>query len=100
LTHFDCAFSFWAIPVYAQPMMQSSNRLDALKSCLKGAQLRRALTVSLIVGSALTAINQGDLIAAGAYPPVWKIALTFLVPFLVTTYGAYSALTSNANQQG
>jgi hypothetical protein len=48
--------------------------------------------VSLIVGSALNLINQGDRLAAGA-PPTWgKLALTYVVPFLVASYGAWSAL--------
>ena len=47
--------------------------------------------VSLIVGTVLTAINQGDLIRAGGRPPVWKVVLTYCVPFCVPTYGAVSA---------
>jgi hypothetical protein len=48
--------------------------------------------VSLIVGSALNLINQGDRLAAGA-PPNWgKLALTYVVPFLVANYGAWSSL--------
>ncbi len=66
-----------------------------LKFLFTGPQLRRSLSVSLIVGSALIAINQGDLIALGQWPPLWKIALTYIVPFLVTTYGAYSATAAN-----
>ena len=36
----------------------------------------------------LTAINHGDLIVAGALPPIWKVALTYCVPYCVTTWGA------------
>ncbi len=51
----------------------------------------RALIVALIVGSALNAINQGDLLIAGQPVVWWKIALTYVVPFLVSAHGALSA---------
>lgn len=70
----------------------------ALKSCFRGATLKRSAMVSLIVGSALIGINQGDLILAGGMPPIWKIALTYTVPFLVASYGAYSALAGSQTE--
>jgi len=48
----------------------------------------RGLRVSLIVGTLLTLINQGDLLLAGQFPPLWKILLTFLVPYGVSTYSS------------
>lgn len=63
-----------------------------LKQVLSGAILRRTLVVTFIVGSLLNGINQGDSLF-GDQPLDWiKLCLTFCVPFLVTTYGAYSAL--------
>lgn len=52
--------------------------------------LRRSLGIALVVGSALIAINQGDLLLAGRWQPAlaWKIPLTYLVPFVVATWGA------------
>jgi hypothetical protein len=52
--------------------------------------IRRSLRASLIVGTVLTALNQGDLLLTGDFPPAlwWKVPLTYLVPFLVATYGA------------
>ena len=52
--------------------------------------LRRSLIASAVVGTALTALNQGDAIATGdlAGALAWKIPLTYCVPFLVATYGA------------
>jgi len=49
---------------------------------------RRAIIVAAIVGTALLAINQGDLILAGQWPPYWKIILTYLVPYLVSSGSA------------
>lgn len=54
--------------------------------------LRRSLVASAVVGTALTALNQGDAIVSGqlAGALAWKIPLTYCVPFLVATYGALS----------
>ena len=43
------------------------------------------------VGTALNAINQGPEIFAGDGPNLWKLGLTYLVPFLVASYGSYAA---------
>ena len=52
--------------------------------------LRKALATSLVVGTILTAINQGDALITG--PPtlamLWKIPLTYFVPYAVSTYSA------------
>lgn len=55
--------------------------------------LRRAIYVALVVGTILTAINQGDLLLAGLITPVvlTKILLTYLVPYSVSTFSALSA---------
>ena len=47
--------------------------------------------VAVVVGTILTAINQGDLILRGKRPPVSKVLLTYCVPFLVSAYGAVRA---------
>ena len=54
--------------------------------------LRRSLIVSIVVGTILTLLNQGDLLIAGDWtePLYWKIPLTYCVPFMVATYGALS----------
>ncbi len=50
----------------------------------------RALVVALLVGTVLFAINQLDVVLAGALTPLVaaKIALTYLVPYSVATYAA------------
>lgn len=60
--------------------------------------LRRASRVSLLVGSCLVALNQGDallaVLARGAAPQhalAWKIPLTYLVPFLVSWHASAAA---------
>ncbi|MBM3487295.1 MAG: hypothetical protein FJX67_11810 [Alphaproteobacteria bacterium] len=49
---------------------------------------RRSLVVALVVGTILNAINQGDALVMGAPAVAWKIALTYVVPYCVATYGA------------
>lgn len=55
-----------------------------------GPLVRRSLIVALIVGTILTAINQGNIILRGDFPPslYWKIPLTYMVPYCVATTGA------------
>ena len=50
-----------------------------------------ALVMGLIVGTILTAINQGDFILAGETPDPVKVGLTYMVPYCVATYGAVTA---------
>ena len=52
---------------------------------------RRSLVVAALIGSILNVINQGDvLLLQPAAVNVAKLALTFIVPYLVSTYGAVS----------
>lgn len=49
---------------------------------------KKAIFTALVVGTLLTAINQGDVILSGLAPPTWKVILTYCVPYGVTTWGA------------
>jgi hypothetical protein len=53
-----------------------------------GGTPRKAVLTAMVVGTVLTAINHGDLILAGVLPPLWKVGLTYCVPYCVTTWGA------------
>ena len=52
--------------------------------------IARSLIIALIVGTLLTAINQGNVIFQGDASPAlaWKIPLTYAVPYCVATVGA------------
>ncbi len=54
---------------------------------------RRSLAISVIVGSLLTCINQGDILIRGSITTlvVVKICLTYMVPFCVSTVSALAA---------
>ena len=51
---------------------------------------RRSLLVAAVVGTVLNLINQGDALVAGGGLSLLKIALTYVVPYCVSTYGAVS----------
>lgn len=59
--------------------------------------VQRSIRVSLVVGTVLVAINHGDtLLESGINAQlVWKIPLTYLVPYSVSTYAAVDALLSS-----
>ncbi len=61
----------------------------------KGARILRiclrAVIVALLVCTALNLINQGDALLASEPIDAWRAALTYLVPFLVSTHGAPTA---------
>ena len=54
----------------------------------------RGLRVGAVVGTVLVAINQGDALISGEMPlsGFWKISLTYVVPYLVSTYSSVSAI--------
>ena len=70
----------------------SVNKRDALKHTFGPRMIRRSGLVAAVVGTALNAINQGPELVAGEPVVVWKLLLTYCVPFLVSSYGSYSAL--------
>lgn len=52
--------------------------------------IKKAFLTSFVVGSVLLLINHGDTIKAQEFPALWKVGLTYLVPFLVTIWGSLS----------
>jgi hypothetical protein len=72
---------------------------DALARALAWPSAKRSCVVAVIVGSILNAINQGDAMIGGGTVIWWKILLTYLVPFCVATYGAYSAFALSGGQE-
>lgn len=60
--------------------------------------VRRALGLAAIVGPILIAINHGDRLLAGEIDPVrlFKMSLTFLVPYCVSTVSSVGAIRAQA----
>jgi len=78
--------------------MADAAGVRALRTALAPAVAWRSLLVAAVVGTVLNAINQGDVVLAGKQPQWMKIALTYVVPFFVATYGAYCAASVRARQ--
>ena len=65
--------------------IQAATRPDVVK---------RSAKVGLIVGTILVAINQGNLLLSGSFQTelVWKIPMTYLVPYCVSTYASVQSI--------
>ncbi|MEX1107887.1 MAG: nitrate/nitrite transporter NrtS [Dongiaceae bacterium] len=74
-------------------------RAEFVGLALGGGALRRSLITGAIVGSILSGINQGDIIATGGPMPWVKIVLNYIVPFCVATYGAFSSRLAARDSQ-
>lgn len=72
---------------------------DALRICLRREHLRSTVTIALIVGTVLLAINQLDVILAGdATATTWiKVAMTYCVPFVVSNLGLLAGKRAEEN---
>lgn len=70
----------------------SKLKTSRIKTVLLPSHLRRTLLVAAVVGTWLTAFNQGDAIVAGAWSQalLLKIALNYLTPFIVANLGLLS----------
>jgi len=66
-----------------------------LKLAFGGGTPLKAFLIACIVGTILIAINHGDKILNGESPHLFKIFLTYFVPYCVTTWGA---ITGKLNQ--
>lgn len=69
--------------------MASKIRL-CCRYCIADGVPRRSFLVALVVGTILNLINQGDALLGGGHIVLWKLALTYAVPYAVATYGAVS----------
>ena len=71
-----------------------------LKTAVRKDVVLREIKVGGVVGTILVAINQGDLLLAGNLPPesLWKILLTYRVPYCVSTHASVSAIRSASDK--
>ena len=51
-----------------------------------------------LLSTILTAINHGDQIINGEFPHFAKIAMTYIVPYVVTTWGSIIGKKSKLNE--
>ena len=71
-------------------------RRYVIAEALEGRVLKRSLKVSVFVGTILMLINHGDKILNGTIEMdiLIKIAVTYCVPFCVSTYSSVAARRS------
>ena len=78
--------------------MNLRTRIQHIKSFMEiaccSAVVKRATTISLLVGVILATINHGDRLLTGDIDGtvILKILLTFCVPYLVSTYSSVLAI--------
>lgn len=67
---------------------------DWLRIAFQGSVLRRGLRYTVVIGSILVGINHGDAIMRGDVggDRLKRIALTVLVPFVVSTSSSVAAI--------
>ncbi|MDA0734540.1 MAG: nitrate/nitrite transporter NrtS [Chloroflexi bacterium] len=87
------AFSFKSrnAPAASPADASSTETTKCFQCALKHLpMLKRSLIAALVVGTVLTALNQGDALLWGQWNNAlyWKIPLTYCVPFIVASYGA------------
>lgn len=73
-----------------------TTRREGARLFAQGVTLRAAGPVALVVGTILSAVNQGSTIVAGAATLVtWiRVGVNYCVPFLVASIGFLSACRS------
>ena len=66
-----------------------STRIDGCRLILRGVTFNTCARVALLVGTILSVVNQGAVIADGdATPMTWaRVAVNYLIPFLVSSFG-------------
>jgi hypothetical protein len=67
-------------------------RREGLRRTFAWPAARRSLWVAVIVGTILNLINQGEALLGGGQLVIWKLLLTYAVPFAVASYGSYAAI--------
>lgn len=66
--------------------------LKAIRIATRPDIVKRSLLVAAVVGTILNLINQHEALYTGQSLHLFKLMLTYLVPYCVATYGAVTAL--------
>ena len=75
-------------------MSDAQQKLTGFQIATSHSVIRRAFRIALVVGIVLALINYGDRIVAGTLgvSDAIRIALTFLVPYVVSTVSSILAV--------
>jgi hypothetical protein len=73
----------------APPATRTQRLRTLLAYCVERDTLARSVKTALVVGTILALINHGQQLLAGRFSADWMVpmAITYLVPFSVATYG-------------
>jgi len=68
-----------------------------VRLALTPSVVRRGIAYAVVVGAVLVAINHGDALLRGEMTAgrAWRMALTVLVPYAVSTLSSVGAMRSN-----
>lgn len=82
------------------PIASWSNPREAVRLLLSGATARTCLPVALVVGTVLSLVNQGDVVAQGMAGGVVvvKVLANYAIPFLSSSTGALLAVRERSSQ--
>lgn len=71
------------------PGDQGSPKAEAARLFFRGGTVRTAVPVALVVGTVLSLVNQGSVVADGHANrwTVMRIVANYLIPFLVASFG-------------
>jgi hypothetical protein len=72
-----------------------TSQLEAFRRTFGWYSVRRSLLSAAVVGTIVNAINQGPEVLAGHWPVLWKVAFTYVVPFIVVSYGTFGAIRNS-----
>jgi len=75
---------------------------QACRLVLLGRTARPALKVALVVGTLLTAVNQGGVLLGGGvdWATVARVAANYAIPYVVSSIGLLSAHGPRATRPG
>ena len=78
-----------------------STSVDACRLILRGVTFHTGIRVALVVGTILTLVNQGSVIAGGdATAVTWlRVGVNYLVPFLVASVGYLAQFRDRGDAQ-
>lgn len=81
-------------------MISPLSRKPWIRVAFEPPIVKRSVRVALVVGTLLALINQGDLILSGQLDPrtLFKIGLTYLVPYSVSTWASVQTVRAGYNQ--
>lgn len=77
--------------------MSSDTNMSFLTIATDRTVVKRAARIAIIVGAVLAVINQGDKLVSGqlGIGVLFKIGLTYLAPYSVSTYSSFLAVRDN-----